>query len=64
MRTQHLTKAELLKVIEILLHQIQEEQQLRQDCIEEMLSGRTSLSEDHMVERIKKILESPGDEKQ
>lgn len=61
MRTQRLTKAELLKVIEILLLQLQEEQRLRQDCIKEMLSGRTSLSEDDLARRIKIILESPGE---
>lgn len=61
MRTQRLTKAELLKVIEILILQLQEEQRLRQDCIKEMLSGRTSLSEDDLARRIKIILESPGE---
>ena len=61
MRIQHLTKAELLKVIETLLIQIQEEQRLRLDCIKEMLSGRTSLSEDDLASRIKTILESPGE---
>lgn len=61
MRIQHLTKAELLKVIEILLLQLKEEQRLRLDCINEMLSGRTSLSEDELARRIKTILESPGE---
>lgn len=57
----HLTKAELLKVIEILLLQLQEERRLRADCINEMLSGRTRLSEDELANRIKIILESPGE---
>lgn len=61
MHTQHLTKAELLKIIEILLLQLKEEQRLRLDCIQEMLSGRTSLSEEDLARRIKIILESQGE---
>lgn len=61
MHTQHLTKAELLKIIEILLIQLKEEQRLRLDCIQEMLSGRTSLSEEDLARRIKIILESQGE---
>jgi hypothetical protein len=61
MRIQHLSKADLLKVIEILLLQIQEEQKLRMDCIKEMLSARSRLSEKELLSRIKKILESPGE---
>jgi hypothetical protein len=60
------TKRQLLKVIEILLKQLEEERKLRIDCLEEMLSlgdavKSNSHSEEYLSERIKKFLESPGD---
>jgi len=53
------TKEQLLKVIEILQKQVDEERRLRDDCLQEMLRVRT-LTEEELAERIQKILEFPG----
>jgi len=49
------SEEQLLKVIEILLKQIREEQRLRQDLIQEMLHP----VRDDVRKRIKKLLETP-----
>ena len=53
------TKADLLKVIAILLEQIKEEQRLRAECIAAMMDLKIHLSETEVQKRIKEILESP-----
>lgn len=52
------TKADLLKVISILLEQIKEEQRLRSECIAAMMDLDTHLPDTEAQKRIKEILES------
>ena len=53
--------SDLLQVIEILTNQLKEEQRLRMECISEMIRMHDSLPSSISAERIKKILESPGE---
>jgi hypothetical protein len=55
------TKKELYKIVEILRNQLREEQSLRMNCIDEMIEMYNSLPESDKAERLRKILESPGE---